>query len=116
MERKFLVLAIIWTVLITGLSLITIKADVSSSLQSKDKLVHFIFYFLFVLFWANSFKTTNKFFFVIILIVAFAYGILIEVMQECFTLNRKAEINDVLANFMGAITAFLLISLKNRKK
>lgn len=108
--RKFTVFAVIWTIVITVLSLVTIKETPSFVLQLpfKDKIVHFIFYFVFVILWCFSLlQIKNNLRFKILLTAVF-YGIIIEVLQCVVTENRTADFYDVLANTLGAIVAFII--------
>lgn len=41
--------------------------------------------------------------------VAVVYGIVIEVLQSILTVSREADVYDVLANAIGALTAFLFL-------
>ena len=60
-KKTFLFLAILWTVVITFLSLATLDSSIGSEIKipNKDKMVHFVFYFLFVVLWSFyvNFKT-----------------------------------------------------------
>lgn len=40
--------------------------------------------------------------------LTFVYGIIIEVLQEGFTLSRKGDFYDVMANLTGIICAVML--------
>ena len=51
-ERNFLLLAIIWTVLITVASLVSSSAIPKVNLLWNDKIVHFLFYLVFVVLWS----------------------------------------------------------------
>lgn len=85
----------------------------------KDKTVHFVFYFVFVVLWALSFSgqySDKRKLRLSVFLAAVLYGILIEVCQEMFTKNRSADIADVLANTTGAATAVLILWLINRNK
>jgi VanZ family protein len=44
-----------------------------------------------------------------VLIASFLFGVLIEIFQGCFTTTRQADVMDVLANTIGAISAGILI-------
>jgi VanZ family protein len=116
--NKFLILSIAWTVVITVLSLITI-GDLGSSIaiSGNDKVVHFVFYFLFVIVWFYYSKSKNpltKIGFQIVAIAIF-YGIIMEICQGIFTQNRIADVYDALANSAGAMSAFLYLKkIKNQ--
>lgn len=109
-ELKFVLLAVAWTVLITVLSLISFERTPSFMLQLpfKDKLVHFIFYFVFVVLWCFGLHKTDK---IKILLIAVVYGIIIEILQYVLTENRTADFYDVLANSLGAFLAFFVFPI-----
>ncbi|WP_264560304.1 VanZ family protein [Flavobacterium sp. N2270] len=109
-ELKFVLLAVAWTVLITVLSLISFERTPSFMLQLpfKDKLVHFIFYFVFVVLWCFGLHKTDK---IKILLIAVVYGIIIEILQYVLTENRTADFYDVLANSSGAFLAFFVFPI-----
>ena len=115
--NKLLFLALAWTLLITLLSLVTIgKIGASIPIAGKDKVAHFVFYFVFVLVWFYYFKSKNPeatIYFQLI-VFAIAYGILMEICQSVFTTQRIADVYDALANTAGAIAAFFY--LKKIKK
>ncbi len=111
-------LALFWTIIVTFLSLGTI-GDIGSSISipNKDKYVHFTFYFIFVIVWflfANRNNIANKVKW-IVLFSAIGYGILMEICQGLFTLNRAPDLMDVLANSLGAITGLLFITMIIKK-
>lgn len=109
-ERNFFkILAIFWTIVIFYLCLEEAPSVPKISFQYKDKVAHFIFYFVFVFFWTKSFKNKKSQSFVIILIIAIVLGITIEVLQENFTQNRTFDWYDILANSVGAITCFTFV-------
>ncbi|MES2485620.1 MAG: VanZ family protein [Bacteroidota bacterium] len=86
----------------------------------KDKYVHFAFYFIFTLLWyfffrLNSKSNTLKLRFVVFLL-AFAFGVFIEVCQEFFTIDRSADIHDVFANTSGSLGAIVVIWLAEKFK
>ena len=116
-EHKFLILAITWTVLITVASLISFNSVPKVKIIGNDKLVHFIFYLVFVILWSLANKRAYFKIKYELLIVFFAivYGIIIEVLQGVLTQTRQADIYDVLANSLGAIIGFIgLYCMKNK--
>ena len=86
--------------MITVLSLICL-GNIGSSIKipNKDKYVHFIFYFVFVVLWflvtkgIHISKKTN----LIVVLSAIGYGILMEICQG-FTKTRTPEVMDAVAN------------------
>ena len=114
LERKYLIAAIFWTVTITLLSLISLnKLPPITTFKFKDKIIHFMFYFVFVLLWSYALKE-NKVKIFYIVVFAIAYGIIIEVLQSVLTTNREADVYDALANSFGACSALLILKLKKQ--
>ncbi len=80
-----------------------------------DKLVHFFFYFILVCFGTLAAKENNKDDFDLkktlayVVLFAFFYGIIIEVMQYSFTEDRHGDVLDVLANTLGGLVGMLFI-------
>ncbi len=99
-------------VFVTFSSLYSFEGDDLSSfnIPHGDKIVHFVFYFvaaaLGFLFFHEQKGTGALFRNVLMLIVVFLmfFGIIIEVVQERFTMNRSGDVFDALANSMGAIS------------
>lgn len=119
-KNKFLIAALLWTIAVTVLSLVTISSSIGSSisLEYKDKYVHFTFYFVFVILWISysRSKKLSKKTNLIILFSAIGYGILMEIFQGAFTKNRSADIFDVLANSTGALFGLLFMNTIYKKK
>jgi VanZ family protein len=121
-HNKFFWGAVLWTLLFTVSCLIT--ADSFHDLERfkipyKDKYVHFGFYFGFTVLWvfalkhrsAKESKTRLTVFFSAVL-----YGIIIEICQGLFTVNRSADITDVMANTAGSAAAVLGLWLLDKYK
>lgn len=113
LKNIYLSAALIWTFSILILCLASFNDLPDVAVKNADKYVHFTFHFVFVILWAfyfnyknleNVFKTT-----VVIFIVSFLFGILIELAQQAFTTTRKADILDVFANTTGAFSALIII-------
>ena len=117
-KKIYLGLALLWTCIVTVLSLVSIgNVGKSISIPNKDKYVHFTFYFIFVIVWflfANRTNISKKIKW-IVLISAIGYGILMEIFQGIFTSTRTPDIMDVIANSIGAITGLLFITLILKK-
>lgn len=109
MERKYyILLTALWVVFITILSLMSFNNNTLISIKNSDKVVHFFFYFVLTLLLLKSFNDKLKYKYLIIIIIAISYGIVIEILQNEFTLTRKADFYDVIANTTGIISAVLL--------
>ena len=116
-ERNLFTLALLWTIAITVASLISLNDMPKVDVPGNDKIVHFIFYFVFTLLWnfALEKKIKNGSLKFLIVAAAIIYGIIIEVLQGVLTLNRQADIYDALANSGGAFLALLVIVWLNSK-
>ncbi|MBR9853762.1 MAG: VanZ family protein [Algicola sp.] len=87
-----------------------------------DKITHFIFYMVFGFvgclslrertFGSLGIRKTVQ----VVLVVAIAYGIIIEFLQYTVTTDRMAEFGDVLANTLGAFAGIGLIRWVFSKK
>jgi VanZ family protein len=119
-KSVFLSAAILWTILVTYLSLAVISVpEVSLKFfKNQDKIVHFTFYFVFTLLWFESVKqiNNNKKRLLVVICTAIFFGIVMELCQGFFTNYRSPDIWDVLANSLGAILAGLLINRFRLKK
>ena len=94
-----------WTVLILFLSFKAPSVNPKYIFEYQDKVVHFVFYFVFVFLWARFMKATlgvnSKQLRTVFLIAVLLSGG-IELSQELLTVNRHAEWADMLANLLGA--------------
>ncbi len=108
-KKIFFLLAILWTLVVTYLSLASLR-DVGSTIKFpyKDKIVHFTFYLMFVILWSLFFKQRKYNY--KILLAAIGYGITMEICQKLFTTTRTADVLDVLANSTGALVGLLIIT------
>ncbi|WP_298119244.1 VanZ family protein [Flavobacterium sp.] len=119
-KKTFLLLATLWTIVITVLSLITFDSSIGSEIKipNKDKMVHFVFYFLFVILWNLyiDFKMFHPKKAIVILFTAIGYGVLMEIFQGIFTTERTADAIDVLANSTGAIIGLITTKIYFQNK
>jgi VanZ family protein len=109
---NLLLLALIWTIILTVLSLISFKKLPAIKLPGEDKTAHFIFYFVLTLVWYIALAKIHKkkYLKFIIAIAVIIYGIIIEILQG-LTNYRHADINDVFANTGGTFLALMFIYL-----
>jgi VanZ family protein len=111
----------LWTLFVTILCLMNGSNLPKVGIKGADKYVHFCFHFVFALLWfLYFFAKTNRLAFSVFMVFAFSFlfGVSIEFAQAYLTHNRKADILDVLANTVGAITALLamLFLFRTNKK
>lgn len=108
-----------WVVIITMLSLFSFSEmdlDTGSlNVPYADKIVHFTFYMVFGVAGSLSLRERTmgnlglRKTLLIVLVFAILYGILMEVLQYTLTMDRMAELGDVLANTLGAFAGIGLI-------
>ena len=117
MPKQFLfVSALLYTGLITYLSLINLADTPVSKLGVGDKVMHTGAYFglaflwlLFVIFNAGNERFAKNL--VMVCIACIIFGTFIEVLQHVLTEYRQLDLLDVLANSIGAIVAGTLVWL-----
>jgi VanZ family protein len=115
-KKGYFYLAALWTLFIAYLCLTDFDKLPTIKIGGLDKSVHFILHFFFTLLWylylKSVFKTKWIISFVVLLDVA--YGSLIEVGQTLFTITRKGDVLDILANSVGTAAAVIVIYLVTR--
>jgi VanZ family protein len=117
LERNALFIAILITVLIAIISLISLKGVHLLKTQNSDKYGHFLTYFILGLSWLkaikNPFRKNSINYIIIFLIIC--YGIILEVLQDVLTTYRQADLLDIIANSTGVIFALILYNLMKKK-
>lgn len=101
------------SLIILYLSLATPQTVVKSGffdIPHLDKLVHFGLYFLLmatmILEHRHSLTDTRKI--LLIALIPFFFGIMVEFVQSEFTKNRKGEVLDMIADTLGIMAAIFL--------
>jgi len=117
LERNALFIAIFVTILITLLSLVSLKGVHLVKTPNSDKYGHFLAYFILSLSWLNVIKKSLHKIIInyIIIFLLICYGIILEVLQDILTTYRQADLYDIFANSAGVIFAVILFN-KMRKK
>jgi VanZ family protein len=114
-NKIWFALAVGWSCVVLFLCLISSDKIPSISIvfDGFDKWVHFSFHFIFTVLWLVYFYIVDKSKIrrqiVKVLIASVCFGILIEILQGSFTLTRKADVYDVLANSLGALLAAIMM-------
>jgi VanZ family protein len=119
LKRIFFLAALFWTGVILFFCLIKSSDIPQISIQNLDKVIHAFFHFVFVWLWFLFLKkklssSSNFNLLAVTFVFSFILGILIEMMQQFFTVTRTADILDILANISGATLAFISIVLLNK--
>lgn len=114
--RKWaLPLLVVYTLTLTCASLLSMSGMPSLGIEFEDKIFHLLAYFLFTLLMFNYFsKIKIKHALLISVVIAIAYGIIIEILQYTLTTWRTFDVYDALANSLGAIIASIILSIMNK--
>ena len=117
LERNALFIAILITVFVAIISLISLKGVHLHKTQNSDKYGHFLTYFILGLSWLNAIKNPFHKIFInyIIIFLIICYGIILEVLQDVLTTYRQADLFDIIANSAGVIFALILYNLMKKK-
>ncbi len=110
-----LVLSVFWTIFIFLGSITsgnTIDKIKWIHIPHFDKMVHFVWYFVLYLLWysllivkySKWIKLISRIYIALIITI---YGFLIELLQMFFAFQRSFELNDILINFSGILTALI---------
>ncbi len=113
-KKQWLGVALAYTLFVFVASLVSINVTIAPTIKYKDKIVHIGIYIIYTIVWYayfNSNKQNPNYTKAILL--AFTTGILIEILQGVFTINRTAETLDVVANSIGI--ALAILALKQSK-
>jgi len=114
----FFYVSIILTIVIGVGSLISLKNGLGIGVQVSDKLLHTSSYCLLTISWllTLSSKVSRWKSIILIALVVFIYGIIIEILQGVFTSDRQADLYDVFANLVGIAMATLIFTIVLKKK
>jgi VanZ family protein len=114
-------LALLWTLTIAVLCLVTFGSLPHVKIPNADKFVHATLHFVFTVLWVAciGYRYPGKSGFSVrlsVLIASALYGGAIEIAQGIFTTTRDPDWHDEAANITGALTAVLLLWLASRLK
>lgn len=110
-----LLLVVVYTLLVTYLSLAKLLVPEELHIEGSDKIGHFIAYFVFVCIWMfflfYSSKVSKSFLGSVLfaVLLGVGYGILMEIAQATLTTYRSMDWKDALANTFGALLAALFV-------
>jgi VanZ family protein len=111
--KKFLLLvAIIYTLGLTVVSLINLNGVPSLGSSFDDKIYHLVAYLGLAFLWVTYFKSSQRKYNVLIIFLAtFLFGVFLELIQHQINPNRTFDTYDLTANCVGVILG-TLIALK----
>lgn len=110
-NKKSFWLAFFWTILILFLCLKNPSSEPKFYFPNADKIVHFGFYFGFVLLWFRFLVYKAKYSNMTLLILIFVsilFGISIEIAQKLLTTSRQADWMDIVANTFGSLSGYFV--------
>lgn len=111
--RFFFIIAVVYTLIISTLSLVPLGKISVGGFNPTDKMLHGFAYFILTVLWLFYYLMKKsgirdykwKFFNISALVIVF--GMLIEVLQGALTSYRHPDWADILANSIGVLIAFL---------
>ena len=119
LKKILLVIALLYTIALAVLSLLSSDDLPDVEVEYVDKFVHTIAYALLCLLWYSvlkSFKFSKAL--LVAAAIAIIYGIILEELQGTLTEGRTLDLYDVLANCIGVgfISSILIIRNKTQVK
>ena len=108
--------AVVWAFFILVLCLLPGKDLPQTSIWQFDKIVHFSFYSVLFFLLNRSLSKPNFTAQGLLLVFCFLYGLSIECMQGAWLKDRYFDINDAIANGVGALVSLMLIYFFRRFK
>ena len=99
----------------TYLTLVQIDDGLISQVSGKDKIAHFIFYFVMSILALNTFNNPSVKIYILIFVLVAAYGFLLENIQLRMNLGRHFEFFDIIANIIGSLTGSVLVYFINKR-
>jgi VanZ family protein len=118
LKRYSLFIAIIYSIALTILSLITISGIPDIGISFGDKIFHFLAYYILTLVWFYALFTKFNFkknkAILYAAIFSMIFGIVIELLQGSITTSRHSDVYDAIANTLGVVIAVLVLFLNNK--
>lgn len=118
LKKYALLIAVVYTILLSTISLVSIKGIPDVGISFGDKIFHFLAYFLltFLCFNAFVFKYgfTKKKALICTVVFSMVFGIIIEALQGMITSSRLSDIYDAAANGFGVLLATWVLLVKNK--
>ena len=80
-----------------------------------DKWIHVTLFAILIFLWLKAFPGYSSRLYILLLVSAILYGILIELSQELFVVNRSMDVFDILADTAGVIAGSWYVGLSKKK-
>lgn len=106
--------AISWTVLIVLLLSVPGQDIPSVGISGIDKPVHAALFFVFTVLWSRVIPLSQPWNIVVTLIVAVVFGVASELYQGILPFGRIPDKFDVLADWIGAVIAAIILFWRRR--
>jgi len=87
--------------------------ELKSSIVS-DKFIHFLIYFLFVIFWSNSLKNRFKNSTIFVFFFSLLFGLILEFVQINLS-YRSFEFYDFTSNIIGTLAGYFIVKITLEK-
>jgi VanZ family protein len=114
LKKLLLPAAIIYTIALVFVSLISLHGIPSLGSSFDDKIYHFLAYFILAGLWITYYKPTKKKQTLLLVFIALLlFGILLESVQHQLNPNRTFDLNDMLANCIGILVGTLIVARFN---
>ena len=108
-KRLLLLVAIIYTIWLTIVSLINLNNVPSLGSSFDDKIYHLLAYFVLAILWVTYFKPSQKKHIrLIVFSCMILFGVLLELIQHQLNPNRTYDSYDLIANCLGVVFGTLI--------
>ena len=96
-------------------SLVEINTEVTFSIKHQDKIFHFVAYaVLCFLFFLSFYKLALNKNLLYAALLAFTFGIIIEIFQSITAYSRESDVKDLFANTLGILTMVIILRWKKQ--
>jgi len=108
-KKLLLLAAIVYTIILTALSLINLSGIPSLGSSFDDKIYHFLAYALLAGLWVTYYKdSTKKYTIATVFAFLILFGVILELIQHQLNPNRTYDTYDLIANCLGVIVGTLI--------
>lgn len=108
-KKLLLPVAIIYTIWLTVVSLVSLKNIPSLGSSFDDKIYHLLAYSVLAFLWVSYFKPNKKKHITLIVFsCALLFGVVLELIQHQFNSNRTYDSYDLMANCLGVVLGTLI--------
>lgn len=115
LKKVLLILALLYTIALAIVSLISSNQLPKIEATNGDKIVHLVAYGILCLIWylvLKNYKNPKPL--LIASSISIFYGIILEVLQGTITEARISEGYDILANCIGVVIISIIIIIRNK--